>query len=47
MEICDVSLATVKIRIHRARARLKAALDVQCDFYRDGENVFRCNRKAG
>jgi RNA polymerase sigma-70 factor (ECF subfamily) len=46
-EICDVSLATVKIRIHRARARLKAALDVQCDFYRDGENVFRCNRKAG
>lgn len=46
-EICGVSLATVKIRIHRARSRLKAALDLQCDFYRDSESVFRCNRKPG
>lgn len=46
-DICGASLATVKIRIHRARGRLKEALDRQCDFYRDGENVFRCNRKAG
>ncbi|OHC61638.1 MAG: RNA polymerase subunit sigma-24 [Rhodocyclales bacterium GWA2_65_19] len=45
-EICGATLATVKIRIHRARARLKQALDRQCDFYRDGENVFRCDRKG-
>lgn len=44
-EICECSLATAKIRIHRARLRLKGALQQQCDFYRDGENVFRCDRK--
>lgn len=44
-EICGASVATVKIRIHRARRRLKEALGRQCDFYRDGDNVFRCDRK--
>ena len=44
-EICDCSLATVKIRIHRARARLKKALQQQCEFYRDAESVLRCDRK--
>ncbi|MBI4193966.1 MAG: RNA polymerase sigma factor [Betaproteobacteria bacterium] len=44
-EICGCTLATAKIRIHRARQRLKAALQQQCDFYRDGENVLRCERK--
>ncbi len=44
-EICECSLATAKIRIHRARLRLKEALQQQCDFYRDGENVYRCDRK--
>jgi RNA polymerase sigma-70 factor (ECF subfamily) len=44
-EIAGCSIATAKIRIHRARRRLKQALDEECRFYRDGENVFRCDRK--
>lgn len=45
-EVCECSTATAKIRIHRARRRLKAALADQCTFYRDQEDVFRCDRKA-
>jgi RNA polymerase sigma-70 factor, ECF subfamily len=45
-EVCDCSIATAKIRIHRARNRLKQALQAQCDFYRDGQSVLRCDRKA-
>jgi RNA polymerase sigma-70 factor (ECF subfamily) len=44
-EICGSSVATAKIRIHRARLRLKEALRQECDFYRDSDNVFRCDRK--
>ena len=44
-EISECSAATAKIRIHRARRRLKQALDAQCDFYRDADSVFRCDRK--
>ena len=44
-EIAGCSLATAKIRIHRARLRLKEALNRQCDFYRDDKNIFRCDRK--
>jgi len=44
-EIVGCSVATAKIRIHRARLRLKQALDHECRFYRDGDNVFRCDRK--
>ena len=44
-EISHCSVATAKIRIHRARARLTRALQRECDFYRDGEDVFRCDRK--
>ncbi len=45
-EICDCSVATAKIRIHRARLRLKDALTRQCQFYHDQDSVFRCDRKA-
>jgi RNA polymerase sigma-70 factor (ECF subfamily) len=45
-EISECSLASVKIRIHRARLRLKEALKQQCAFYRDPDSVFRCDRKA-
>ena len=44
-EIAGCSIATAKIRIHRARRRLKKALDEECSFYRDSNNVFRCDRK--
>lgn len=45
-EICGIPLSTVKIRIHRARTRLREALKTQCEFYRDESNVFRCYRKG-
>lgn len=45
-EVCGCSTATAKIRIHRARLRLKEALQRECDFYRDAENVLRCDRKC-
>jgi RNA polymerase sigma-70 factor (ECF subfamily) len=45
-EICECSVASAKIRIHRARLRLKEALNEQCEFYRDPDSVFRCDRKA-
>ncbi len=44
-EICECSLATAKIRIHRARRRLKEALNERCDLYRDPDSVLRCDRK--
>jgi RNA polymerase sigma-70 factor (ECF subfamily) len=44
-EICGCSLPTAKIRIHRARHRLRQALQQQCDFYRDADDVLRCDRK--
>lgn len=45
-EIIDCSLAAVKIRIYRARLRLKEALENQCDFYHDPDNGLRCKNKA-
>lgn len=47
-EIADalgVSVDTVKIRLHRARARLRKELGSGCDFYRDGRNEFACAPK--
>ncbi len=45
-KVCGCSVPTAKIRIHRARVRLREALQGQCDFYRDRANVLRCDRKA-
>jgi len=45
-EVCECSVATAKIRIHRARQRLKNALEEKCDFFRDEDDIFRCDRKA-
>lgn len=44
--ICDCSLSAAKMRIHRARARLKMMLARQCNFERDKDGVFRCDRKT-
>ena len=44
-EVCGCSLPTAKIRIHRARLRLEDALRQECEFYRDGDDVLRCDRK--
>jgi RNA polymerase sigma-70 factor (ECF subfamily) len=42
---CGCSLETAKIRIHRARRRLRQALEMQCTFYRGRDGVVRCDRK--
>ena len=44
-EISNCSLATAKIRIHRARKRLEEALGKACEFYSDTDDVLRCDRK--
>ncbi len=47
-EIADalcLSLDTVKIRLHRARAQLRKALGSGCDFYHDDRNELACDPK--
>ncbi len=44
-DILQISLDTVKIRLHRARAKLKAVLNDGCDFYHSEQNVLACDRK--
>jgi RNA polymerase sigma-70 factor, ECF subfamily len=41
-EVLGVSLEAVKIRLHRARARLRQGLEHGCDFARDERNEFTC-----
>lgn len=43
--ILDVTEGAAKIRLHRARSRLKLELSTGCSFYRDDQNVFCCDRK--
>jgi RNA polymerase sigma-70 factor, ECF subfamily len=45
-DILDISLENVKIRLHRARRKLKESLDEGCDFYHNEENVLACDRKS-
>lgn len=44
-EILDISLENVKIRLHRARTKLKKALSEGCEFYHNEENHLVCDRK--
>jgi RNA polymerase sigma-70 factor (ECF subfamily) len=44
-EILDISLPNVKIRLHRARTRLRKALECGCDFYYTRGNTLACDRK--
>ena len=44
-EILGISQDNVKIRLHRARARLKKALKSGCDFYYNDVNALACDRK--
>ncbi|HAD05219.1 MAG: RNA polymerase subunit sigma-24 [Desulfuromonadales bacterium GWD2_61_12] len=43
--ILDLRLETVKVRLHRARARLRQALQAQCSLYHDERNELMCDRK--
>jgi RNA polymerase sigma-70 factor (ECF subfamily) len=45
-DILGVSLDTVKIRLHRARARLKEEFEAGCEFYRNEDNELACDRKS-
>jgi RNA polymerase sigma-70 factor (ECF subfamily) len=45
-EILQVSLDTVKIRLHRARTNLKKELGDGCSFYHNEEGTLACDRKA-
>jgi hypothetical protein len=40
-----VTLATVKIRLHRARSKLRAALNEACVFSADERGVLVCQPK--
>jgi RNA polymerase sigma-70 factor (ECF subfamily) len=42
-----LTVGAAKIRLHRARKRLKQALEQNCQFYRDEDNVLCCDRKPG
>ncbi len=44
-EFLDLPLATVKMRLHRARRRLQATLRAGCDFSSDERNVLVCEPK--
>src|SRR5512134_689434 len=46
-EVLDVTLDTVKIRLHRGRAKLKEKLRIGCSFNRDEDNVLVCDPKTG
>jgi RNA polymerase sigma-70 factor (ECF subfamily) len=45
-DILGLTLQAVKIRLHRARARLKKELTASCTFYRDDRQEFACDRKT-
>jgi RNA polymerase sigma-70 factor (ECF subfamily) len=45
--ILDISLDTVKIRLHRARTALRNAMECHCSFYHDERSELMCDRKSG
>ena len=45
-EILDLSIDTVKIRLHRARTALRKSMEGQCTFYHDDRNELMCDRKT-
>ena len=44
-EILGISLDNVKIRLHRARTKLRGELQTGCSFHRDEENELGCELK--
>lgn len=45
-EVLGLSLATVKVRLHRARGQLRDVLAARCHFSRDGRSGLACERKG-
>jgi RNA polymerase sigma-70 factor (ECF subfamily) len=46
VEVLGLTLDTVKIRLHRGRAKLKEKLQTGCRFERDEEDILVCDLKA-
>ena len=46
-QLLGCSLATAKIRVHRARARLRETLDAVCSFEIDDRGVLVCDPQEG
>lgn len=46
-EILQISLDNVKIRLHRAKSKLKELLEGNCEFYLDDQSEIACDRKQG
>ena len=44
-DILQISLDTVKIRLHRARAKLKRELETGCTFYHNDQGFLACDRR--
>jgi RNA polymerase sigma-70 factor (ECF subfamily) len=44
-EVLGISTNATKVRIHRAKARLKEALNRECTYYVTPDGVTRCDRK--
>jgi len=44
-DILDISLDSVKIRLHRARTRLRTDISTECTLYRDERNELACHPK--
>ena len=44
-EIMGTSVTAAKVRIHRAKAKLREALNRECDFYRSESGSLRCDVK--
>jgi RNA polymerase sigma-70 factor (ECF subfamily) len=44
-DILEISIDNVKIRLHRARTKLKTELKNGCDFYYNEQNTLACDRK--
>ncbi len=44
-DILSLSIDAVKIRLHRARARLRAEFEGGCEFYHDEDGELACDRK--
>jgi RNA polymerase sigma-70 factor (ECF subfamily) len=45
-EVLDVTLEAAKVRLHRARARLRKILDSECTLYHDQRNTLLCDLKG-
>jgi RNA polymerase sigma-70 factor (ECF subfamily) len=43
--ILNISIDTVKIRLHRGRTELRKAMESQCSLYHDERNELMCDRK--